>query len=113
MAYKSVDSSNQFEVLQKLRNIRQDHKTFFYMSAWTIEKKSHFIDMSADEIYPDKTKNQWSFSSWPELPLFIPFDPNLGVSGAFHLKIRSCSANHNDACQYGCAILAVPLFFFA
>lgn len=56
MAYKSVDSSNQFEVLQKLRNIRQDHKTFFYMSAWTIEKKSHFIDMSADEIYPDKTK---------------------------------------------------------
>lgn len=39
MAYKSVDSSNQFEVLQKLRNIRQDHKTFFYMSAWTIEKK--------------------------------------------------------------------------
>lgn len=38
MAYKSVDSSNQFEVLQKLRNIRQDHKTFFYMSAWTIEK---------------------------------------------------------------------------
>lgn len=56
MAYKSVDSSNQFEVLQKLRNICQDHKTFFYMSAWTIEKKSHFIDMSADEIYPDKTK---------------------------------------------------------
>lgn len=56
MAYKSVDSSNQFEVLQKLRNIRQDHKTLFYMSAWTIEKKSHFIDMSADEIYPDKTK---------------------------------------------------------
>lgn len=39
MAYKSVDSSNQFEVLQKLRNIRQDHKTFFYLSAWTIEKK--------------------------------------------------------------------------
>lgn len=56
MAYKSVDSSNQFEVLQKLRNIRQDHKTLFCMSAWTIEKKSHFIDMSADEIYPDKTK---------------------------------------------------------
>lgn len=42
MAYKSVDSSNQFEVLQKLRNIRQDHKTFFYMSAWTIEKKKSF-----------------------------------------------------------------------
>lgn len=39
MAYKSVDSSNQFEVLQKLRNIRQDHKTFFTCLHGPLNKK--------------------------------------------------------------------------
>lgn len=57
MAYKSVDSNNQFEVLEKnYVTYAIITKCFFYMSAWSIEKKSHFIDMSADEIYPDKTK---------------------------------------------------------
>lgn len=57
MAYKSVDSNNQFEVLEKnYVTYAIITKCFFTCLHGALKKKSHFIDMSADEIYPDKTK---------------------------------------------------------